>query len=287
MSNKLMSVFCAFLIAISFSIPVLAEEKNGNDSITTVTFNEYDYYIHLSKQSDKSLESNGFSKLEIQEIRNFEDKFHEHVEYMNQSYSDEQLVGLGYTKEQIQLIRNFDGSTESSKAIAATMTLNIWLTNKSTSGSNRTATVNYNYSWSGETTVRLNDTFGAIVGNGYTVSQYHSTSIQYYDQNRMTWNTVSYSPQNAPSSLGNNGYVKFPVFIYNTGVAMKGNGSMNIYKNTIDIFSVPYGVSYGHQVYAGGYSISVGLNIGGVGSVGVSYTPSSSVNNYQETGVFT
>ena len=101
--KKVISVFMALLISAtcmcSFATPVFASDKT---LINEVEINEWDNYKTISAMDDKELLSLGYSKSQIEEIRNFD--FENEIR-SRANLSNEELALYGYTDDEIVELR--------------------------------------------------------------------------------------------------------------------------------------------------------------------------------------
>ncbi|WP_338102031.1 hypothetical protein [Methanolapillus millepedarum] len=170
-------------------MPAVAnEDKDANDTTTTfifkenesieyvITYNEYDTVTALAKESNLSLMRAGYSLNEIKEIKNYEEAFHNHIDYLNSTYSDEELLKLGYTSEEVKLLRS-DNVLKYSSALAANLSMYFSTVPgqglKYQNGVN-TIAVRYGFDWTRVPSMKYTDAFSIGWDNRFGVNNSNS-----------------------------------------------------------------------------------------------------------------
>lgn len=108
------------IVGLLLTTTIPAQANASPKGVLVQTFNEYETWKHLKSLTDEQLLTEGFSKEDITEIREFD--YATHIREVSE-LDDETLRAVRYTDEQIKVIREFDGSEEHLEILATTMML--------------------------------------------------------------------------------------------------------------------------------------------------------------------
>lgn len=106
-TKRFLSLLLALAMSLALSVPAFATETSATK---TSVVNEYEAMLLLQEKSNSELSAQGYSMSEINTIRNSDDLFDEHIEFLA-TLSDENLSNAGYTSGQIRGIREYDPKT--------------------------------------------------------------------------------------------------------------------------------------------------------------------------------
>lgn len=180
-------VICIFLLPNSGIINADAEEKNNK-----VIVNEYDYIKKLKSLNDTELKKYNVKEADIKKIKEFDMK--KEIE-KRRVLSDKELMFKGYSKEQIEILRNFDGSESQIYALSATLTLSAVPTSYSVGTNPTYVDIGFYWSWSQEPVFLATDGIGAAWNGGLVVNDSHTKTyfqVHYRDSLGAQWSVQHY-----------------------------------------------------------------------------------------------
>lgn len=196
--KKFLSIILSLSIVCTLSGTAFAEELTIEDGVT----NEYEAILLLQKNSDKELSAEGYSKSEINTIRNADMIFDEHIALLA-TLSDDNLVDAGYTNEQIQDIKEYDPqtSTINDKVLLSASCTTTSYIDKYTGTTGR---ITSNFVWSGIPAFKMTDILITTWNNWQITGK--SANIKYnhiYGTQPSYWNPPTYQvPQDSMTSYG-------------------------------------------------------------------------------------
>lgn len=233
--EKTISIILSLLFVCLLSAFTSADTTpNGTDTSTKVEISTSDYEIlnELNQKSDAELRSIGFSDSDIEDVRNFDELYLEHLYELSEA-SDDTLKAMGYTNEQITIFRNFTGSPEQLEALAATLDFSFEVDYVLyTEASNTTASrLLINFVWNGNPIPKLVDMVVVSWNDWTRVSSF--LNITYYDVLSTRDDIVqaaTFVPPSGPNSSGL-GY-KFAMDLEDNRFCIKsGSGSIVLLSN--------------------------------------------------------
>ncbi len=268
-----MKKICAITLSLMLTIIGMPTFAYANDSSepmdisdTTVS-KEYSVMKELAKESEAQLEREGFTKAEITEIKDYRQRYIEHIEKLDE-LDDEVLYDFGYSEEQIEMIRDFKGSEAELYALSATLSLRVRIAtfeyDKSQPLESRytKGTFEFGWEWDGKPLAQSNDIV-AVGWNGWSITS-RSSSIRYFDMTSHAYKEnrsgTKISPSSASGGIGGAGY-KFPVVPTSSNLFAK-NGQVT-FKLKSDVHAMKdfyYYVAYGHTQLTVSPSFSVSAN---------------------------
>lgn len=256
-----MVVIC--LLAV-FSTPVsgMTDMPISEDQAITIEINEYEFLQSLAQEDISSLRQAGYSEKEIESIKNFEEEYHNHILWINKTFTDSDLIRFGYTVEEIRKIRNYDGSPKSDADLAANLTLTQWCGSGNQKlmynpGNNTTSiTVYYSFQWKRIPFWQYTDRLAYTWGESFASTTNPQINLTYYGPLNSSWNTSVQA--NVISTDG--GYFSLPMNgLTNQYVLNKGNGSVKLTKSG-NVSQIPVYFCYAHRIiYPGEISVSIGV----------------------------
>lgn len=284
MTKKLLALLVSVLLIFSLSIPAFAVDSTGEVKTpikeNKVVVNEYEMSKKLSKKSDSELSDMGYSSREISEIRNYHQKYVDHLNGLKK-LNDSTLANLGYTSEQIAVLRNFDESEEQASILSATLdiwssTANFRYVDNYTKG--RLA---YNWTWTGVPAFKMQDAVAAswndwiVESNTSYVNYYSVYTGSYYTQGTATFTTDG----NGTEGAGH----KFNVSMNdNYYYAKSGGGTFDVRSDVLWYKNFYYYIAYGHSEIWPTISFSIGK---GGAAASISFTTGTVIED-EETGFY-
>lgn len=249
--------------------------------------NEFDLYNVMKSTPETELEKCGYSS---EQIMKFKDSNFEELVYQRATLSDSSLEHMGYSKDEIDLLRNYDGSYTSTRALAGTLSAEIH--NMGSSGSG--IIVKYAWNWDHAPFVCATDAMGirwAAIDDAGALIDVSATlcaaNISYTYEITGSVETKRFSPtdKNFSSELNFNALTcNFPMEIgnveYNPGYALSGSLTAYISRDAAisrDIYYLKICGVYGHTVINIG-APSVSLSPDPI-SVGISFTGGLNTDN--------
>lgn len=248
-----MKKFFVMVIAVAtvFAIMIPAHASGSTPTIgveqmveTDYTINEFDYVQQLNVLSDAELSECGYSEEDIQQIRNSDEVFDEHVASLA-TLADDNLRALGYSNEQINIIRDYDASTATDSVrtvLGAECNVSISITSYTgTSGRVRT-----DFAWDRVPVFKMVDILATSWNNWYIVGK--AANIKYVSATGTGdsfWEAPTYMlPASQLESYGS-GY-KFDVAKQdNAYYAQSGYSIFSL--GSLTAQHMECGGSYGHQ----------------------------------------
>lgn len=101
--RKVMAFLLSFLMLFSVNLSISA---SGIDETTSkVRINEYEMIKSIAKKSDTELDELGYSKEEINKIKNYEKEYSKHLEKLSK-LEEKNLKKMGYSAEKIKKLKN-------------------------------------------------------------------------------------------------------------------------------------------------------------------------------------
>lgn len=235
---------------------------------TKIYINEYEIIKDLEKESNESLEKRGYSKSQINKIKNGRNDMIKEIKN-RANLSDMQLKSMKYNDNQINIIRNFTESDAELAALAAQLTLYLTLSNYKFNGTETTCDVYTSWVWSTYPVTQLNDGV-AIAWSGGFNSYSAKTYINLYYTDVQNGNEREFTSKGfADYSPGSGFYVVFPLTKAEIGIyykCLRGSVRTQLYKNgnipTFEVIS-----KYAHSqlsaypsiTFPGGASIDIQL----------------------------
>ena len=206
--KKLLRIFLLLIMILAMSTTAFAQDYQTSSLSQEVTLNEFELAKQLAEESVSTLNAKGYSFVEIENIKNYQDVYHSHIKELNM-LSDSSLKNNGYSQEQIIIIRNFTGTDTEMTRLGATLTLNsVPVSFKYTTGGLTTGKLTYNWRWTGVPAFKMQDMV-AVSWNNWDVIG-NSSYVDYYNVNTGAYNTS----QSATYSEDGNGLLgaghKFP-----------------------------------------------------------------------------
>lgn len=119
MKRKIVSIILILCLVIGGTVNVFADKSIMNKEYR---LNEYEYINELKQQSDATLRGYGYTKQEIEEIRNID-----YVQILKERSKLEAniLRNMGYSDEQITLLKDFKGSEEEINLLSSNCTISV------------------------------------------------------------------------------------------------------------------------------------------------------------------
>ncbi|SHF85521.1 hypothetical protein [Ornithinibacillus halophilus] len=158
----------------------------------------------MSQNSSSRLKINGFSEDEIEIIHNLDEVYTNHLK-ANSKLSDKELENLGYSKDQIDLLRNYEGKEEETIKLAATLTLRLSAPYvRHNSFTNRTnAQLGVNWTWAGVPLIKRTDIIGVSWNDWHVTSSSGSlTYIPITGSPGYLYESATILANNGPASFG-------------------------------------------------------------------------------------
>jgi ribosomal protein S8 len=179
--KKIVAIFTLVLALSLGAMPASALENDVNRVYTEEGYlNEFEYMQELATNTDSILSERGYNLREIAEIRNYEDIFCEHINELNK-LDDRTLESIGYSEIQINGIRNFSGTKDEMTLLSATMSLSATTVSFVYDGNYSRGRIAYTWSWSGAPACLLADMI-AVSWNVWAVESQVSY-VNYYHIN--------------------------------------------------------------------------------------------------------
>lgn len=234
-------------------IPVFAAESNEN----SITMNEYELVKQLAGESISSLQEKNFDSAEISDIKNYKNVFNKHISNLN-TLSDNALIANGYSKSQINIIRNFHGTDAELRRLGATLTLSASTHNFKFDGNYTTGKLTYSWKWNSIPAFKMKDMIAASWNNWATTN--NSSNIKYYNVNTGAYHTQSAATFSTDSNGTSGAGHKFNVSKSdNYYYAKSGSGSFTVRSDTHAKKDFFYYIAYGHSQLSPSINFSVGI----------------------------
>ncbi|WP_432405655.1 hypothetical protein [Wukongibacter sp. M2B1] len=281
MSKKLLLKGLTFLTVLTLLITSISFASPIGETKTTIEISEIDYMNQLKSKDNNELKKLGLSSEEISSIRAF--SFEKAIKERTLKNSDENLKNMGYTKKQIQIMRNFKGTDKEVRALAAKANISLYKRYSSSSSDTSYLTMNFDYSWSSQPFHNGTDILAFAWSSGYNSNQ--SSSIvraRYYDGTNGNGRDKTISYEIYDKIPGSGCYFKVPLLGDGNKVpygyySKSGSGTIYLYKNAL-VGSAEVRFEYGHRQVTGSAKVSFP---GGL-SIDFNYgTKSVAVKNYE------
>lgn len=282
-NTKLVVVFSLifFLLcsSVGFAAPSL-EKTNDNVNVT----NEYLLIKELQRKSTAELLEFGYNSNNIDELRKID---YAAILKERSKLDDNLLRNMGYTKEQIEILRNFEGTEEEIIALSASLFFDARRTKWEYVNGTQYFDVWFNWEWSTVPATLNTD----IIGAGWSESMYLTTSttqsyhtVTYRNFRNNTTHTQRFGFEREGAASGayssfpaGKNYVSSPV---NYDWAQRGNGYIRVHRDSYQpILQCEMNIAYG----ANRYSVTPGISIGT--GFAVSFTPTYAVTKIRDKWV--
>lgn len=277
MTKKISSILLVITLVLGTMGLSFANEQTEK---TNYSINEYDMFKELSKRDVSELSSLGYSKQEVDDIKSYEDIYIKHIEMLS-TLSEKALFNHGYSKEQIQLIKDFNHSEKSTLSrnqyemdrtlsrLGASLSLNTYATGFSYDGDYTRGKLKYSWSWSGIPAFKTTDAVVASWNNWIVEDE--SCKVYYHQIN-----SGSYSKKKSANFIEESngtegaGHEIDMAINDNYYYAKRGSGTLEIRSDVHAKKDFRAYIEYGHSqvVTSVGFSISNG---GASGSINFSW----------------
>ena len=273
MKKKLAAILAGVMLFTTGIHGISYANDNGEDY--SITINEYSLLKELSNEANDSLEKKGYSKSDINKIRNYSDEYIEHIQELK-NFSESQLLEDGYTEEQVEGIYNFSGEEDDIMPLSSSVkiTLPIDYVKKSTSGT--TARFTAKFYRNGVPLVKTTDIL-AVSWNDWTLNS--SSSYILYKKVGSTATTTGTGTRVNPSGTQSSGRgYKFPMTkIDNSYYADRGEFTYSL-SSTVSNKTLSIYAAYGHSTI----SVQPSFSIPGYGSISFNYGTSTIKEQWNE-----
>lgn len=276
--KKFLTITLSFIMILLISTTAFAQGYQSSSLSQKVTLNEYELAKQLAEESVSTLNAKGYNSVEINNIKNYQDVYRNHIEELNM-LNDSALKNNGYSQEQISIIRNFTGTDTEMTRLGATLTLNsVPASFKYTTGGLTTGKLTYNWYWTGIPAFKMQDMVAVSWNNWDVVS--NSSYVDYYNVNTGAYHTS----QSATYSEDGNGLLgaghKFRVSMSdNYYYAKLGGGTFNLESDSFTKKNFFYYMEYGHSQIFANISFSVGF---GGADASISFTTGTVTADYNK-----
>ncbi len=258
---SLMLIFILTTSTIGYAGTSDLQKTNGEQ----IEFSEYEWAKVESKKTDKELLEEGYTKEDIELIRNYKSHFDTHIGKLTEM-TDDALKSFGYEESDIEIIRNYKGTEAEIKGLGAKCTVTASTSNFKADGYT-TGKLSYTWSWSKIPMSQAEDIIAAG-WNGFAITS-RSCTIKYYDMTTGAYlgatSATKLSPSSESGGIGGAGYKIDLVVPAENKFAKSGSGYYNVRSDVYgenvkkDFY---YVVSYGHKVFLGEFGFSVGISGG-------------------------
>lgn len=191
--KKIFSLLFSFILLFTYTMPVFAAPVNQTRTVT----NEYEALMELYGNSTSQLKQQGYTKDEIQNIKNFDETYNQHILKIAQ-LDPSILSAHGYTSQQIQKIKSFNPSTATTEdkiLLSATCETTSSIDNYT----GTTGRVTTTFEWSGIPVFKMTDILATAWNNWYIKGK--SANIEYANINNPN-DTFSETPTYKKSDTG-------------------------------------------------------------------------------------
>lgn len=240
-------------LTLSTYSTALAYNSNNNttnnvinsEKPTKVTkINEYEFMNKLKNKSDSQLKQQGFSDLQVKEIRNTDIKA---KVYELSKMSKDEIKKQGFSDNQTEKIKNFKGTDAELAAMAASCTIysNLNSYNYSSRDNRTYASVGFSFGWNARPIIDFTDIIGVCWSEGFYFSG--GSASLHYEYSLDTSLTYNTSVNFTQVGLGNSACsLKVPVNPSGYYYLNSGSGSVSISKSgKVNEFSMLF--DYGHN----------------------------------------
>lgn len=269
--KKLFSLALSLAMVFLLSAAAFAATPlSGYPSTQKIEINEYEAFKKLAEETPAVLSASGYSSAEIAKIQNYQETYFHHITEL-QTLSDNALVNHGYTKTQIDIIKNFTGTEEEMSRAAASLTIYAGTSSfKYVDGGYTTGRLAYSWNWSGVPAVKMKDMVAAA-WNGWELTG-ETSRVYYHDiYTGAAYTTQSATHVNPTNASWNGRGHKFDMAISdNLYYAKSGSGSFDVKSDGLYQKNFLYCVEYGHETILWDISFSVSAPGGGAGSISFS-----------------
>lgn len=246
--RKVMAFLLSFLMLFSVNLSISA---SGIDETTSkVRINEYEMIKSIAKKSDTELDELGYSKEEINKIKNYEKEYSKHLEKLSK-LEEKNLKKMGYSAEKIKKLKEFDGSEEQITTLAATLylTLTCDYVTFSTSQNRTNARITYDFEWVGQPAFLFADIVALSWNDWQIAGKYaYVNYVHVYGSEPDYIGYPTFQPNNGPSSYGA-GYKWSMSDDDNYFWAQSGTGIFSLYYNYY-LHDLSVYAEYGHSTLA-------------------------------------
>lgn len=191
--KKILSLLFSFILLLTCTIPAFAAPATQTRTVT----NEYEALMELYGNSTSQLKQKGYTNDEIQNIKNFEETYNQHI--LKIAKLDPSVLSKhGYTLQQIQKIKNFNpttATTEDKILLSATCETTSFI-DEYTGTTGRVTTT---FEWTGIPAFKMTDILATAWNNWYITGK--SANIEYVKINNPN-DTFSQTPTYKKSDTG-------------------------------------------------------------------------------------
>lgn len=180
------------------------KSNTSADNTEHYQINEFDQIQELEEKSNAELIADGYTKDDIESIRNYDSIFDEQILTLAE-LSDESLKEFNYSSKQIDLIRNYDGSSSQRAALAATCNVTVDVDKCSYNASTKrtSSRVTTSFVWSGVPAIKLKDALMTGWNGWYLAGKTANIKYKYIYNSTTKWQTPTFITGNdGGTSLG-------------------------------------------------------------------------------------
>lgn len=246
-------VMALFLMLSCFTNVVSAESISEEGTLLSQTVtNEYDSYKSFKNKSDEQLVKEGYSEVEIKELKSFDYKgeIKKKAERLAKVDS-KKLEERGYTKDQIKDIKNYKGTEEQIYSLSASLALSTYYGASSKSSTYSQINFRTDWTWSSAPVNLFKDVLAVPWTEGMyldTASSYTYGQYSYYDE----WDETLYQTYSTTVTpdLNKGASIKFSMGYHDIEFgglySKKGKFGYKLFKSSL-VNEVAVQPNYGHS----------------------------------------